>query len=172
MLRATCVSLRPCAGSCLFLVTRATTVGLEHGGPPTAALGPYHSAMVLGGVPITLGGVVVVGVCLLVTGDVRCPCPAQGQSRLVPSYCLDWNVCEIGVPLLIVMGRVQKEVPSDKELPGVEPISLHGCEYQYGSNIYIDSFKSTAYIASITHRSVCSPTITSRYHTSIAMLED
>lgn len=76
-----------CAGSCLFLVTRATTVGLEHGGPPTAALGPYHPAMILGGVPITLGGVVVVGVCLLVTGDVRCPCPAQANSRLMSLCC-------------------------------------------------------------------------------------
>ena len=62
-------------------------IGPEHGGPPTAALGPYHSAIVLGGVPITLGGVVVVGVCLLVAGDVRCPCPAQGH-RLLTHCCV------------------------------------------------------------------------------------
>lgn len=44
------------AGSCLFLVTRATIIGPEHGGPPTAALGPYHSAILLGGVEDTQAG--------------------------------------------------------------------------------------------------------------------
>jgi hypothetical protein len=47
---------RPYAGSCLFLVTRATIIGPEHGGPPTAALGPYHSAILLGGVEDTQAG--------------------------------------------------------------------------------------------------------------------
>lgn len=50
---------------------------------------PIPFGLHLGRGTIPLGGVVVVGVCLLVTGDVRCPCPAQGPSTLLsPVFCL------------------------------------------------------------------------------------
>ena len=129
-----------CAGPCLFLVTRATTVGLEHGGPPTAALGPYHSAMILGGVPHNLGR----GRCRrrLLTGHRRrampMPCPGQKQTHaLVLLALLELErVSNRSTPCLVEI--VQQKLSLNMDPPSVEPTLLHECEHQYGRDLHAD----------------------------------
>ena len=117
------------------MVTRATTVGLEHGGPPTAALGPYHSAFILGGVPYPWAG----SLSSAFAYWSQATCDVQGRSRLLsPVFCL--HACTGICARSEYFSSYQREkrsrgaLSAGRKLRGVEPMPLHGCEHRCGTD--------------------------------------